>query len=111
MNMSDCIFCKIIKGDAPANFVYKDEEMVAFHDIRPSAPVHVLIVPVEHIETLNELEERHVNLVGKMISRAKEIARTLGISESGYKVFINVGSGGGQIIFHLHVHVMGGWRG
>ena len=108
--MSECIFCKIIKGEATAKFIYKDEEMVAFHDIRPSAPVHVLIVPVEHIETLNDMEERHVNLMGKMISRAKEIAKSLGISESGYKVFINVGRGGGQIIFHLHVHVMGGWR-
>ncbi len=106
---NDCIFCRIIKGEAPANFVYKDENMVVFHDTRPKAPVHVLILPVEHIESANELEERHSALVSKMMLKAKEIARTLGIAESGYKLIINVGSGAGQIISHLHVHLMGGW--
>lgn len=107
---SECIFCKIIKGESPADFVYKNEDFVVFHDIRPSAPVHVLLVPVEHIESANELKERHTSLLGKMILKAKEIAKTLGIAESGYKVFLNVGRGGGQIVFHLHMHLMGGWR-
>jgi histidine triad (HIT) family protein len=106
---NDCIFCKIIKGESQANFVYKDEYMVVFHDTRPKAPVHVLIVPREHIESLNTLDEKHSALVSKMMLKAKEIAGTLGISESGYKVIINVGRGGGQIIFHLHLHLIGGW--
>jgi len=106
---SDCIFCKIAKGESPANFIYKDEDMVVFHDTMPKAPVHALIVPVEHIESINALEERHGAIISKMLLRAKEIARMLGIDESGYKLVINVGSGAGQIIFHLHIHLIGGW--
>ncbi|MCZ7401030.1 MAG: histidine triad nucleotide-binding protein [Candidatus Methanoperedens sp.] len=106
---TDCIFCKIIKGESPANFVYKDDDMVVFHNIRPSAPVHVLIVPVEHIESVNALQERHSAIISTMMLKSKEIARTLGIQDSGYKLVINVGSGGGQVIFHLHIHLIGGW--
>lgn len=106
---SDCIFCRIVKGEAPANFIYRDDAMVVFHDTRPKAPVHVLIVPREHIESLNALDERHSAIISRMILKAKEIARILGIDESGYKVIINVGRGGGQIIFHLHIHLIGGW--
>jgi len=105
----DCIFCKIIKGESPANFVYKDENMVVFHNIKPSAPVHVLIVPVEHIESVNALEEKHSTIISKMMLKAKEIAQTLGIHDSGYKLVINVERGGGQVIFHLHIHLIGGW--
>lgn len=108
-SMDDCIFCKIIKGEAPANFIYKDEDMVVFHNIKPSAPVHVLIVPVEHIESVNALQERHSAIISKMMLKAKEIAEILGIRGSGYKLVINVGSGGGQVIFHLHIHLIGGW--
>jgi histidine triad (HIT) family protein len=106
---NDCIFCKIIKGESPANFVYKDEDMVVFHDTRPKAPVHVLIVPREHIESANALEERHSDIISKTILKAKEIAKILGIADSGYKLIINVGSGAGQVIFHLHMHLIGGW--
>lgn len=106
----DCIFCKIIKGEAPSNIIYKDEDMVVFHNIKPSAPVHVLMVPVEHIESVNTLSERHAIIISKMIIRAKEVARTLGIHDSGYKLVINVGRGGGQVIFHLHIHLVGGWE-
>ncbi len=106
---SNCIFCKIIKGESPANFIYRDEVMVAFYDIHPSAPVHVLIVPVEHIESVNALEEQHIPLVGKMVLKARDLAKQLGIADSGYKVVINVGRGGGQRIFHLHIHLIGGW--
>lgn len=105
----DCTFCKIIKGEAPANFVYKDKDMVVFHNIRPSAPVHVLIVPVEHIESVNALEEKHSGIISKMMLRAKDIAGILGVRDSGYKLLINVGSGAGQVIFHLHIHLIGGW--
>ncbi len=107
--MIDCIFCRIAKGVSPANFVYKGDEYVAFHDIQPSAPVHVLIVPVKHIESLNALDERDSPLISRMMLKAREIARELGIAESGYKVIINVGRGGGQVIFHLHMHLIGGW--
>lgn len=106
--INDCIFCRIIKGESPANFVYKDEDMVVFHDTRPKAPVHLLILPVEHIESVNALEEHHSAIVSKMILKAKEIARILGIAESGYKLIINVERGGGQVIFHLHIHLIGG---
>ncbi len=106
---AECIFCKIIKGESPANFVYRDEDMVVFHNIHPSAPVHVLIVPVEHIESANALEERHGAVISKMMLKAKEIAEMLGIRDSGYKLVINVGSGAGQVIFHLHIHLIGGW--
>ncbi|MDD5474642.1 MAG: histidine triad nucleotide-binding protein [Candidatus Methanoperedens sp.] len=106
---TDCIFCKIIKGESPATFVYKDDDMVVFHNTRPSAPVHVLIVPREHIESVNALEEKHSAIISKMMVRAKEIARLLGIRDSGYKLVINVGSGAGQVIFHLHIHLIGGW--
>ena len=106
---SDCIFCKIIKGEAPADFIYRDEDLVVFHNIRPKAPVHVLVVPVEHIESINALEERHSSIIAKMILKARDIARQLGIADSGYKLVTNVGWGGGQRIFHLHVHLIGGW--
>ncbi len=106
---SDCIFCKIIKGESPADFIYRSDDFVVFRNIRPSAPVHVLIVPVEHIESVNALEERHSLLISKMILKSKEIAGELGILESGYKLIINTGAGAGQIIFHLHIHLIGGW--
>lgn len=107
--MSDCIFCRIGKGRSPANFVYKGDEFVAFHDKYPSAPVHVLIVPVKHIESLNDIDEPDGLLISRMMFKAREIAKQLGIAESGYKVIINVGRGGGQVIFHLHMHLIGGW--
>jgi len=106
----DCIFCKIIKGESPANFVYKDEDMVVFHNIKPSAPIHVLMVPIEHIESVNSLEGRHGAVISKMMLKAKEVAQSLGIRDSGYKLIINVGRGGGQVIFHLHMHLIGGWE-
>ena len=106
---SDCIFCQIIKGESPADFIYRSDDFVVFRNIRPSAPVHVLIVPVEHIENINALDERHSLLISKMILKSKEIAGQLGISESGYKLIINTGAGAGQIIFHLHIHLIGGW--
>ncbi len=107
---SNCIFCSIIRGESPANIIYKDKDFVVFHTRKPSAPVHVLIVPVEHIESVNELKEHNVEVVSKMILKSKEIAEELGIKDSGYKLVINVGSGAGQIIFHLHIHLTGGWN-
>lgn len=107
---NDCIFCKIVKNDAPADIIYKDKDMVVFHNIKPSAPVHVLIVPFEHIESINTLSEDHGAVISKMMLKAKDIAGSLGIRDSGYKLVINVGKGGGQEIFHLHIHLVGGWK-
>lgn len=108
--MNDCIFCRIIQGEAPAQFVYQDKDVVAFHDINPSSPVEVLIVPVEHIESINALEAKHRPLIAEMIMQAKELAMQLGIANSGYKLLINTGRDAGQIIFHLHIHLIGGWN-
>jgi histidine triad (HIT) family protein len=105
----NCIFCSIIKGESPANFIYKDEDFVVFHNIRPKAPIHVLMVPVEHIESVNELKEHNVEVISRMILKSKEIAEELDIKDSGYKLVINVGIGAGQVIFHLHIHLIGGW--
>lgn len=106
---NDCIFCRIMRGEEHADFVYRDEDVVVFHNIRPKAPVHVLVVPVEHIESINALEEKHGAIVAKMVLKSKDIAKQLGVADSGYKLVINVGSGGGQVIFHLHIHLIGGW--
>ena len=105
-----CIFCKIVKEEAPADVIYKDRDMVVFHNIKPSAPVHALMVPLEHIESINTLTEKHGAIIAKMMIKAKDVARSLGIHDSGYKLVINVGKGGGQAIFHLHIHLVGGWK-
>jgi histidine triad (HIT) family protein len=104
-----CIFCKIVRGEAPAEFLYQDESLVVFKDIRPHAPVHLLIVPKEHIRSINDLAEENKEIVARMILKAKEMARNHSISESGYKLVFNVERGGGQYIFHLHLHLVGGW--
>ncbi|WP_456431980.1 histidine triad nucleotide-binding protein [Thermosulfuriphilus sp.] len=105
----DCIFCKIIKGEIPADFVYQDEDLVAFKDINPQAPVHILIVPRRHISSINSLAEDDAELVAKVIMAGKKVAEELGIAQSGYKLLFNVERGGGQVIFHLHLHLLGGW--
>lgn len=104
-----CTFCKIIRGEIPAEFLYRDESLVVFKDIRPHAPVHLLIVPREHIRSLNDLEEKNKDILFKMIMKAKEIAKEHSIAESGYRLVFNVERGGGQVIFHLHLHLLGGW--
>jgi histidine triad (HIT) family protein len=106
----NCTFCKIIKGEKPADYLYQDESLVAFKDIRPFAPVHVLIVPREHIRSLNDLKEKDKDIIFKMIFKAKEMAKEHSIAESGYRLVFNVERGGGQVIFHLHLHLMGGWQ-
>jgi len=108
--MINCIFCKIINGELPAAFVYKDSEMVAFADINPKAPVHILVVPVIHFESLRDVDSRHEKILGKMMVKVKEIAEKQGISDGGYKIIINNGKGVGQLVFHLHVHILGGWK-
>jgi len=105
----DCAFCNIIKGENGADFVYQDESLVVFKDIRPHAPVHLLIVPREHIRSLNDIEEKDKDIIFRMIFKAKEIAKEHSIAKSGYRLLFNVERGGGQVIFHLHLHLLGGW--
>jgi histidine triad (HIT) family protein len=104
-----CTFCKIIKGEKSADFLYQDESLVVFKDIRPHAQVHLLIVPREHIRSLNDLKEKDKDTIFKMMVKAKEMVKEHSIAESGYRLVFNVGRGGGQVIFHLHLHLLGGW--
>jgi histidine triad (HIT) family protein len=104
----DCIFCKIIKGDIPSDKIYEDDELFAFRDIAPLAPVHILLIPKRHIASLAEAGEEHLALLGKMQLVAAKLARKEGISESGYRTVINTNPEGGQIVFHLHLHLLGG---
>ncbi|MBI3981219.1 histidine triad nucleotide-binding protein [Candidatus Microgenomates bacterium] len=107
--MADCIFCKIIKGELPSTKVFEDENIVAFKDINPMAPVHVLIVPKIHFSSLTEAEDDHQVLLGKLLLIARDLAKKLEISKKGYKVVINNGPDSGQIVYHLHLHLLGGW--
>jgi len=104
----DCIFCKIAAGQSPSDIVYEDDKVVVFRDINPVAPVHVLIIPREHIASLNDITEQQTPLIGHMIMVAKQVAKQQDIAEKGYRVVFNVGSWGGQLIQHLHMHLLGG---
>jgi histidine triad (HIT) family protein len=106
--MSSCLFCRIIAGEIPATRVYEDLEMIAFNDINPQAPMHVLIVPRLHIATLNELERGHDALVGSMVRRAAALAAERGFADGGFRTVFNCNAGAGQSVFHLHLHVLGG---
>ncbi len=103
---TDCIFCKIVKKEIPAEIVYEDEFCVVFKDINPVAPIHLLIIPKEHIATVNDFED--ANLAGAMLIAAKNAAKQLGISEEGYRLVFNVNAGAGQIVFHVHAHLLAG---
>jgi histidine triad (HIT) family protein len=108
-----CIFCKIVAGQIPCKKVYEDDEILAFHDINPAAPVHFLMIPKTHIESLSHLHELHSALLGKMLALAPKLALEQGCRsgrEGGFRVVVNTGLDGGQEVFHLHVHVMGGER-
>jgi histidine triad (HIT) family protein len=105
--MENCIFCKIARGDIPSRKVYEDEEIIAFHDINPQAPVHFLIIPKQHIVSLYEADESHRPVLGKMLAVAGRLAREQGASE-GFRSIINTGRVGGQEVYHLHMHVFGG---
>jgi len=105
----DCIFCQIIRGEREADFVYQDESLVVFKDIHPHAPVHLLVVPKRHLRSVNDLTEQDKDIVSEMILKAKEVAKAQSISKSGYRLLFNIERGGGQIIFHLHMHLLGEW--
>ena len=104
----DCIFCKIANGEIKSSIVYQDETAVAFPDINPKAPVHLLIIPRKHIESVADLAEDEEKLMGHLITLANKLAQENGISESGYRLVINCGPHGGQMVPHLHIHLLGG---
>lgn len=104
----DCLFCKILAGDIPADIVYESESAIAFRDISPQAPTHVLVIPRKHVSTINDLDEEDRALVGDLFLAAKQIAAEEGIDESGYRAVMNCNEGAGQSVFHIHLHVLGG---
>lgn len=106
--MSDCIFCKIVAGEIPSKKIYEDEQVLAFNDINPEAPTHVLIIPKKHISSLNDLSSDHVQLAGHILLTAKKVAEELGVAEAGYRVVNNCGNDGGQTVHHIHFHLLAG---
>lgn len=108
MSEENCLFCKIIAGDIPADFVHQDEHCVVIRDINPQAPTHVLIIPRNHIESLDDASQREEGLLGHLLRVAARVANDLRHAESGYRTVINTGAGAGQSVFHLHVHLLGG---
>ena len=106
--MADCVFCKILKGEIESKFIYEDFDVVAFNDVHPLAPVHVLIIPKEHIPSISDLRPEQEKIAGRLIMAAKKIADDLHISENGYKLLIRVKKHGGQEIDHIHLHLLGG---
>jgi histidine triad (HIT) family protein len=105
----DCIFCKIANKEFDTEFVMENEKIVVFKDINPKAPVHLLIVPKEHIRSVNDLTEENKSIISEMIFTAKDAAKLVSVDKSGYKLQFNVEKGGGQEVFHLHLHLTGGW--
>ena len=103
----NCIFCKIAAGEIPCKKIYEDSDVIAFHDIHPAAPVHFMIVPKEHIASLEQAEARHEQLLGRILLLAPVLAKEQGLTD-GFRTVINTGRGGGQEVFHLHVHIIGG---
>ena len=106
----DCIFCQIVTGKVPSKTLYQDEEVVAFHDINPMAPTHVLIIPKRHIPSLTHLTDAETPLIGHMTKVANQLAKEEGVAESGYRLVISSGEQGGQVVPHLHMHLLGGRR-
>ncbi len=106
--MTDCIFCKIIKGDIPSTIVFRDEQLTAFRDINPAAPTHILLVPNKHIDSVNALTGEDEQLAGHLVKVAGQLAAQEGIAEGGYRLIINTNADAGQTVFHIHLHLLGG---
>lgn len=106
--MADCLFCKMVAGDIAPETVFEDDDVLAFRDINPQAPTHVLVVPKRHISTINDLSPDDVGLVGKLYLAAQQVAAQDGIAEEGYRTVMNCNAGAGQSVFHIHLHVLGG---
>ena len=108
MTTENCVFCRIAAGEIPANFVHQDDLVVAFHDITPKAPTHVLLLPREHIVAAADLTDAHGPMLGRLFAVAAKLAREAGVAESGYRLVTNSGKGAGQSVAHLHFHLLGG---
>ncbi len=106
--MSDCVFCRILRREIPAKFIYQDEEVTAFADLNPQAPTHCLVIPNLHLSTLNEIDDGNQALAGKLIAVAVQIAKDKGLAEKGYRLVANCQAAAGQSVFHVHFHLMGG---
>ncbi len=106
--MNNCLFCKIIAGEIPSDKVFENENLFVFRDIDPKAPTHILIIPKEHIATTNDLDESHKNIIGEIMLTAKQLAEEEGIAESGYRTVFNCNKDGGQAVYHIHLHLLGG---
>lgn len=106
----DCIFCKIVEGSLPSTKVFENDRVLAFQDIQPAAPVHILIIPKKHIPTMNDVETEDNELIGELFAVARQIAKEQGIAEAGYRLVNNVNDEGGQVVYHLHIHLLGGKR-
>jgi histidine triad (HIT) family protein len=106
--MNDCLFCPIIGGEIPADIVFQTDTVIAFRDINPQAPTHILIIPGRHISTINDITDEDTQLVGSLFTAAREIAAQEGLADDGYRVVMNCGEGAGQSVFHIHLHLLGG---
>ena len=106
--MSDCLFCKFVTGEIKPNVVYEDDEVLAFRDVNPQAPTHILVIPKHHIATLNDLRPEDAELIGKLHLAAQKVAENEGIAEPGYRTLINCNAEAGQTVFHIHLHLLGG---
>lgn len=104
----DCLFCKIASGQIPANVVYRDDHLVAFEDISPKAPLHLLIIPQKHIATLNDIHDEDCELMGRLLLAASKLAKQYNIADAGYRIVNNCNAGAGQTVFHIHLHLLGG---
>lgn len=108
MSDTDCLFCKIVDGDLPADIVYENDSLIAFRDIDPKAPTHILLIPRRHIATMNDLQGEDKGLAGELFVTAKELAADEGLADVGYRVVMNCNEAAGQSVFHIHLHLMGG---
>ena len=106
--MEDCLFCKIVEGEIPADKIYEDSQILVFRDIKPQAPVHLLIIPKKHMDSVSEIGEKDVHLLGQMVNIATRMAVAAGIADKGYRLVTNSGAEGGQVVGHLHWHLLGG---
>jgi histidine triad (HIT) family protein len=106
--MPDCIFCKIVRGEISCAKVYEDDNVLAFNDIQPMAPVHVIIIPKKHISTLMDIDSKNIDIINNLIAAAQKVAQIKGINDRGFRTVINCNAEGGQVVFHLHMHLLGG---
>ena len=110
MSQNECLFCKIVDGDLPADIIYENDELIAFRDIDPKAPTHVLLIPRRHVSTMNDLQQSDASLAGELFITAAKIAADEGLADAGYRVVMNCNEAAGQSVFHIHLHLMGGRR-